>query len=292
MFLNISYNLTTSEIIKELAKRAKSGKSSFAVDFSSICLFCLGVVILASGIAGNASVMIIIKKNRAFWTAQNYLLANLAVADITSLLFCSFSVVPMVTVLPDGVVGNILCKCFVSFNVPLTATVTSVFTLTVLAVERYNSVVKPLKMTQLTRESVRYAIVGTWSASIALNVPLFVNTDYKFKKSFCRQAYSNDAKLIHLTFYVIFIFILPFIVISFCYSRIVKTLYHGSAVTPESNISEKEKLRQKKRVFKISLTVTAVFVGCVFPASITIVLRHFRLVSQNVRAFGLLLFFF
>ena len=87
-----------------------------------------------------------LKRNRTFHTPQNFLLANLAVADIINLTFCAFSVIPMVTVLPDGVVGTVLCKFFVGFNVPITAIVASVFTLTVLAVERYNAVVRPLQV--------------------------------------------------------------------------------------------------------------------------------------------------
>ena len=77
------------------------------------------------------------QKKSGFQTPQNYLLANRAAADITNLTFCVFSVIPMVTVLPDGLVGTILCKFFVGFNVPVTVIVASVFTLTVLAVERW-----------------------------------------------------------------------------------------------------------------------------------------------------------
>ena len=159
----------------------------------------------------------------------------------------------MVTVLPDGVVGTILCKFFVGFNVPITAIVASVFTLTVLAVERYNAVVRPLQMLQLTRKTVRDAIVGTWVAPIALSGPLFANTDYKFKE-YCKPLYTSEAKLTHITFVAIFLFIVPFIVISFCYGKIVRTVYNRSTVTPESNIPDKDKLRQRKQLLKLSLS--------------------------------------
>ena len=70
------------------------------------------------------------------------------------------SVIPMVTVLPDGLVRTILCNFLVGFNAPFPVIVASVFTLTVLAVERYNAVVKPLQVLQLSRKTVRYAIAG------------------------------------------------------------------------------------------------------------------------------------
>ncbi len=219
------------------------------------------------------------------------MLANLAAADITSLLFCCFSLIPLTTLLPDGIVGTVLCTFFVSYNVPLTTTVASVFTLTILAIERYNAVARPLKMLQLTRETVRYAIFAIWIASAALTAPLFVHTEYRMTEAGCRETISGQAELIHKAVYIIFVFILPFIVISFCYSKIVKSLFLRSEVAPESNISEKELIRQRKQLLKMSLTVTLVFGACVFPASVTIVLHHFRIVSKTVRGIGQVLLF-
>ena len=279
MSLNISNNFARNDTTEELAKRWKMRDLSF---------YFLGLTVAASGIIGNASVLIIIKRNRTFQTPQNFLLANLAAADITNLTFCAFSAIPMVTVLPDGVVGTILCEFFVGFNVPITAIVASVFTLTVLAVERYNAVVRPLQMLQLTRKTVRYAIAGTSVASFALSAPLFANKDYKFKE-YCKPLYSSETKLTHIIFVAIFLFIIPFIVISFC--KIVRTVYNRSTVTPESNIHDKDKLRQRKQLLKMSLTVTAVFVACAGTASITFVLRYFGVVSKAVRGFGLFLLF-
>ena len=126
-------------------------------------------------------------------------------------------------------------------------------------------------------------------ASVALNTPMFVYTNYKFKTAACRQTYSDSAELIHITFNIIFVFTLPFTIISFCYGKLVKSLNHRSAVTPDSNIPEKEHMRQRKQLLKMSLTVTLLFGACVLPASIASALRYFRLVSQTVRAFGFLL---
>ena len=289
MSLNISGNSTTNETIVELVKKASNGKLYFTIDKLFICLSVS--VVIGIGIVGNVSVLLIIKRTPSLQTAQNYLLANLAAADVTSLLFCSFSLIPMIRVLPDGAVGTVLCIFFVGFNVPLTATVVSVFTLTILAIERYNAIARPLRMLQVTGEMVRYAIISTWMASVTLNTPLFVYTNYKFKTAACLQTYSENAELTHIIFYIIFVFTLPFIVISFCYRKLVKAFNRRSAVTPDSNIPEKELMRQRKQLLKMSLTVTLVFGACVLPASVVTALRYFRLVSQTVRALGLLLLF-
>ena len=161
-----------------------------------------------------------------------------------------------------------------------------------LAVERYHAVVKPLQMLQLTKKTVRYAMEGTWEASIALSAPLFANIDYKFKE-YCKPLYSSEAKSTHITFVAIFLFIIPFIVISFCYGKIVRTVYNRSTVIPESNIPDKDKLRQRKQLLKMSLTVTAVFLATsrAGTASVTFVLGYFGLVSKAVRGFRLFLLF-
>ena len=90
MSLNISNHSATNDTIVELAINGKKETHSFASDMSSIFLVCLLAIVLASGIVGNASVLVIMKKNRTFQSAQNYLLANLAAADISSLTFCGF----------------------------------------------------------------------------------------------------------------------------------------------------------------------------------------------------------
>ena len=123
-----------------------------------------------------------------------------------------------------------------------------------------------------------------------LSAPLFANTDYKFNE-YCKPLYSSEAKLTHITFVAIVLFIVPYIVISFCCGKIVRIVYNRSTVTPESNIPDKEKLRQRKQLLKMFLTVTTVFVACARTASVTFVLGYFGLVSKPVRGFGLFLLF-
>ena len=149
MPLNITGNSTTNETIVELVKKASNGKLYFTIDRQFICLS--SSVLIGVGITGNTSLLLIIKRTQSLQTAQNYLLANLAAADVTSLLFCSFSIIPMIKVLPEGTVGNVLCMFFVGFNIPLTAKVVSVLTLAILAIEHSNAVVRALRMLQLTR---------------------------------------------------------------------------------------------------------------------------------------------
>ncbi len=76
---------------------------------------------------------------------MNYLLVNLAVADI---LFAAFIAPDIFFALtsthPEGMVGTVLCKLLTGGNVAYIASASSIVTLVAIAVERYYAVVYPL----------------------------------------------------------------------------------------------------------------------------------------------------
>ena len=77
----------------------------------------------------------------------NYLLVNLAVADILYVTFISpnvFIIQFSFTNLPDGVTGTVLCKFFITGTLAWVGAASSILTLAVVAVERYYAVVYPL----------------------------------------------------------------------------------------------------------------------------------------------------
>ena len=78
-------------------------------------------------------------------TPINYLLLNLAVADILYAAFIAPTVTFTVTFIhhPDGTTGAILCKLLTGGGVGWIAAVSSIITLDVIAVERYHAVLNP-----------------------------------------------------------------------------------------------------------------------------------------------------
>lgn len=75
----------------------------------------------------------------------NYLLLNLAVADI---LYATFiapdTFLKLVSTLPGGMTGIVLCKLIIGGNVAWVGAVASVVTLVAIAIERYYAIVHPL----------------------------------------------------------------------------------------------------------------------------------------------------
>ena len=91
-------------------------------------------------------------------TPINYLLVNLAVADIMFAVFITPKIVSsLFFAVPDGLTGTVLCKFLIGGNIAWFAVDSSIVTITVIAIERYYAVVYPLNNTgtRLTKRKLK-----------------------------------------------------------------------------------------------------------------------------------------
>ena len=97
-------------------------------------------------------------------TPVNYLLVNLAIADILyaafiapNVLFVQFSFVQH----PDGLTGTVLCKLLIGGAVAWIGGVSSIFTLFAIAIERYYAVMYPYgNKWKLTKRKLKVSFTG------------------------------------------------------------------------------------------------------------------------------------
>ena len=118
-----------------------------------------------TGLIGNVLVIRIFHKTRDMHTTTNYLLANLAVGDVVTMLilFPSFFTFNQ---LESYAVGKFVCKMAVIGSIPLYC---SPFTLTVLAVERYHALLKPFGTgLRLKEDNIKQAIAVIWISSVII----------------------------------------------------------------------------------------------------------------------------
>ena len=81
----------------------------------------------------------------------------------------------------DGVTGDLLCK-FVTFgNVAWLSSCASVYTLVVIAWERYNAIINPFQ-SRNPKRYLKHAIVGGWVAGVLICLPETVALSYMFPK--------------------------------------------------------------------------------------------------------------
>ena len=118
-------------------------------------LFYSNIPFLVIGFIGNVLVVRIVHKTREMHTPTNYLLVSMAASDIISILLWPLNFFE---------VWKFVCKLVEL--VELCTTVSS-FTITVLAVERYHALLKPLRNgLRLREDNVKKAIACIWVASI------------------------------------------------------------------------------------------------------------------------------
>ena len=163
----------------------------------------LNITIIIVGIIGNSLVIAVVKKTRSMRTTTNFLLVNLAVADIATLLLNPFLHKLM---WPEHLHSDYLCKIFTGNGFVGFTVFVSVFTLVIIAVERYHALVKPMATrSRLTQENFHYAIIGTWCVSVALNIPIFVDYRYDREERRCKGVWHLDMSN-WMTKYIIFFF--------------------------------------------------------------------------------------
>ncbi|KAJ7394755.1 hypothetical protein OS493_000588 [Desmophyllum pertusum] len=135
-------------------------------------------IIIVVGLVGNSFIVAVIILFRRMRTTTNYLLVNVAAADITTLLFTAVHVISIKGPIPTGALGSFLCKFVHTNNITMVTLLVTTLTLTLLAVERYHAMVKPLIISRrIATENIAYFIAGIWLVAIAMVTPLFVSVD-------------------------------------------------------------------------------------------------------------------
>ena len=134
------------------------------------------------GVVGNGIVITIVRKTPSMHTTTNYLLMNLAVADLLTLLLCpgvyDFALTHFRI---NSSMGDIVCKLFAGSAIVCITFDASVLTLCLIAVERYVAIVKPFKSSSwnITSKKTGIVIVFIWVLAIILTLPDSLWTEYR-----------------------------------------------------------------------------------------------------------------
>ena len=106
-------------------------------------------IIIIVGVIGNSLVIAVVKIIRSMRTTTNYLLINAAAADITTLLFkVTHFLITGSSSLPSRALVRFLCKFIYTNTIAIVTLLVTPLTMTLLTVERYHALVKPLKISR------------------------------------------------------------------------------------------------------------------------------------------------
>ena len=237
-------------------------------------------VLTAINLFGNTLVIMAVFKHRAMQSPMNYLLANLALADM---LFGIF-IIPLRLLSqefshPEGWVGELLCKVITHGNFAWIGSTASILTLMLIAWERYHAILHPHNAGwRLTKQKLRKMLVSTWVASCIFLVPETWSLRFDAEKQSCIYDFPPWMLRLDAVLWLSLVGVLPLIFMAICYGCIVRKLWFSQKTT--ENESRRTLLQSRKRVTRIVLMVTIILGACWLPNLIWYCLDSFALISK------------
>jgi hypothetical protein len=232
-------------------------------------------LIVLTDIIGNTMVVLVLLTNKSTRTPMNFLLVNLAIADMMVAIFIAPRFIFMNSfVHPDGITGTWVCKLFTGGNISWTAGACSVFTLVAIAFERYFAVMFPhSEKGKMTIRKLKIIIFSCWIGAIILNIPLYATIYYEKTNNFCFE-YWPDAWLpvAYASTWWAAAGAFPICTMTVLYSRVIYRLWGQNG--DRSNTSQQAVLKYRKKVTKMMLTVSFVYVICWVPILTTYMLSY------------------
>ncbi|XP_017350576.1 galanin receptor type 1 isoform X2 [Ictalurus punctatus] len=229
---------------------ATPGKLALGIEADNVVALLAFALIFALGVLGNSVVIAVLARRRpgAPRGTTNIFILNLSVADLSYLLFC----VPFqatVYVLPTWVLGAFLCK-FTHYFFTVSMLV-SIFTLSAMSVDRYVAIVHSRRCSgvRVARHAVR-AIAVIWALSLAMAAPVAHYQNIikpKENDTYCWELWpsARDRK-IYVVCTFVFGYVLPLLLISFCYASVLNHLHKKL-----KNMSKKSEASKRKSTFQL-----------------------------------------
>lgn len=227
---------------------------------------------------GNSLVIAVVKTLRSMRTTTNYLLVSVAVADINTLLFSAILFLILTTNTPtrSRALAAFLCKFILTNTVSIVTLLVTALTLTMLAIERYHALLKPLTLSvRLNMDNIVYVIAGIWLLAIALVTPVFATFDWDSDMRYCSPGEAERTMMIYVDCLIVILTFIPFAVIAFCYSQIVYGMYFNNTVFGRNSerCDTREETIEKRRLVTLLILLTVVFFIAFIPYGLLLILK-------------------
>ncbi|KAL2104199.1 hypothetical protein ACEWY4_001067 [Coilia grayii] len=224
------------------------------------------MVVCIVGLLGNSLVMYVIIRYTKMNTATYIYIFNLALADflvLTTLPFQGSDVL-----LDSWPFDLSLCKTVVGID--YYNMFTSVFTLTVMSVDRYIAVCHPVwSLAVRTTSKAKVVNVGVWVLASAFGVPVMMMGHLEVEPSGsieCMVVLPKPREYWEPVFVVcvfLFSFLIPVAIISVCYGLMVRRLHSVRLLS-----GSRDKDRYLRRITRMVLAVVLAFVVCWAPVQV------------------------
>ncbi|KAM9309136.1 galanin receptor type 1-like [Pholidichthys leucotaenia] len=223
-----------------------------------ITLLVFGLIFVL-GVLGNSMVITVLARSKPGKprSTTNIFILNLSIADLSYLLFC----IPFqstIYMMSTWVLGAFICK-FIHYFFTVSMLV-SIFTLSAMSVDRYVAIVHSRKSSSI--RVAKHALVGVvviWIFSLAMAAPIMhyqniFHPRENESETFCWEVWPDqNQKKIYVVCTFVFGYVLPLLLISFCYAKVLNHLHKKLR-----NMSKKSEASKKKTAQTV-LVVVVVF---------------------------------
>ncbi|XP_033879841.2 delta-type opioid receptor-like [Acipenser ruthenus] len=270
---NSSFQEYPSEL---LSNRSLNGTARIPVNTLTNIIIAISITALYSvvcvvGLLGNLLVMYGIVRYTKMKTATNIYIFNLALADALSTSTLPFQSAKYL--LDTWPFGELICKIVLSID--YYNMFTSIFTLTMMSVDRYIAVCHPIRALDFrTPMKAKVINVCIWILSSVIGVPIMIMAVTKTTDKgniICMLEFPDPGwywDTVTKICVFIFAFVGPVLVITICYGLMILRLKSVRLLS-----GSKEKDRTLRRITRMVLVVVAVFIICWTPIHIFVIVK-------------------
>lgn len=217
------------------------------------------IMVFLLSLLGNSLVMMVILYSRASRSVTDVYLLNLAIAD---LLFALILPIWAVSKEKGWIFGTLICK--VTSLVKEVNFYSGILLLACISMDRYLAIVHATRTLTQKRHLVKFICLSVWGFSLILSLPFFI-----FRQAYtpnnsslvCYEVLGNNTAKWRMVLRILphtFGFILPLLVMLFCYGFTLCTLF-------------KAHMGQKHRAMRVIFAVVLVFLFCWLPYNLVLV---------------------
>lgn len=229
----------------------------------STCYLC----ILIGGLFGNALVCYVVVRNKAMQTVTNMFITNLAVSDILMCLLC-LPFTPAYMYMRRWPFGLVMCHT-VAFT-QTTSVYISTLTLMAIAIDRFSVIMHPFQQRMRMGQCIAI-IVLIWVASLLFSSPfgwyqhLVPANMTGTWDVYCEEKWGEGTRRLFATLTTGMQFVVPFVVIAFCYTSVSIRLTVRAKSRPGNKTGKKDEVdRERKRRTNRMLVYMVVVFGVVW----------------------------
>ncbi|XP_069777603.1 kappa-type opioid receptor [Narcine bancroftii] len=230
-----------------------------------IVITAVYTMVFVVGLVGNCLVMYMIIRHTKMKTATNIYIFNLAAADALTTSTMPFQ--SAYYLMGSWPFGDMLCKIVASID--YYNMFTSIFTLTMMSIDRYIAVCHPVKALDFrTPLNAKVINICIWLLASVIGIPAIMLGATKTRNDSIECAlqfphpYSYWDIVLKICVFI-FAFVVPILIISVCYSLMILRLKSVRLLS-----GSREKDRNLRRITRMVLIVVAVFIICWTPIQI------------------------